>query len=107
MAVTIRLKRLGREHVNTFRICVSDRRTPRDGRVIEQIGSYIPQAPDPAKQLSVKAERATYWLGVGAEPSHTVRLLFQKAGVALPLKLRKPKSARKARRGKKAAPKAQ
>ena len=104
MAVTIRLKRLGREHVNTFRICVADRLTPRDGRVIEEIGAYVPQAPDPAKQLTVKAERATYWLGQGAQPSLTVRLLLKKAGVPLPLKLRKPKAARRRR---KAAPKAQ
>jgi small subunit ribosomal protein S16 len=92
----IRLKRTGRRHVNTFRICVTDALAPRDGREIEVIGSYAPEAPDSAKQLAVKTERAAYWLSVGAQPSQTVRSLLKKAGVALPVRKRKAR-----RRGRK------
>ena len=95
MSVKIRLKRLGREHVNVYRICVADTRTPRDGRVIEEIGSYTPQFPDATKQVRVKTDRAAYWLSVGAQPSHTVALLLKKAGVAVPVKRRKPKKGKK------------
>lgn len=89
MAAVIRLKRVGRKHISAFRICVTDARAPRDGRVIEEIGTYAPQAPAPDQQLSVKPERAAYWLGVGAKPSTTVRSLLKRAGVAIPVKQRK------------------
>jgi small subunit ribosomal protein S16 len=95
LSVKIRLKRLGREHIHSFRICVADTRTARDGRVIEEIGSYLPQFPDAAKQVQVKADRAAYWLGVGAQPSHTVAILLKKAGVPVPVKQRKSKKAKK------------
>jgi len=91
LAVRIRLKRTGRRHVNTFRICVQDARAPRDGRDIEIIGTYAPSAPDTQQQLVVKTDRAAYWLGVGAQPTETVRSLLKKAGVAIPVKTRKPK----------------
>ena len=92
----IRLKRTGRRHVNTFRICVTDARAPRDGREIEVIGSYAPSAPETTQQLVVKNDRAAYWLSVGAQPSETVRSLLKKAGVALPVKKRRSKKRKKA-----------
>ena len=75
--------------MNTFRICVTDARAPRDGRDIEVIGSYAPATPDESRQLVVKNDRAAYWLSVGAQPSETVRSLLKKAGVALPVKKRR------------------
>jgi len=82
--------------VNTFRICVTDARAPRDGRDIEIIGTYAPSAPESVKQLVVNNDRAAYWLSVGAQPSETVRSLLKKAGVALPVKKRKSKKRTKA-----------
>jgi small subunit ribosomal protein S16 len=60
-----------------------DSRSPRDGRVIEELGWYDPNAKDPDKQLSLKRERIEYWLSVGAQPSETVRDLLVKQGVAV------------------------
>ena len=56
-----------------------DRRSPRDGRVIEQLGWYDPIAPDD-RQLSVKIDRVDYWLSVGAQPSRTVATLLKRVG---------------------------
>jgi len=58
-----------------------DGRTPRDGRVIEELGWYDPQAKDPEKQVSLKRERIEHWLGVGAQPSDTVRKLLERQGI--------------------------
>lgn len=59
-----------------------DIRSPRDGRVIEELGWYDPEAEDPDKQLSLNRERIEYWLGVGAQPSETVRNLIRRQGIA-------------------------
>ncbi len=83
MAVKIRLKRLGRRHRSFFRVSAMDSRSPRDGRVIEELGWYDPLAKDDAKQVSLKRERIEYWLSVGAQPSDTVRNLLTKQGIAL------------------------
>ena len=79
MAVRIRLRRVGRKNAPAYRIVVADSRSPRDGRFIEIIGQYQPRMTDKAIQLN--AERANYWLDVGAQPSDTVRSLLRKAGV--------------------------
>ncbi len=79
MAVKIRLKRMGAKKAPFYRIVVSDSRTPRDGRFIEEIGFYNPLT-DPG-EIQINAERAQYWLGNGAQPSDTVRALLKKSGV--------------------------
>jgi small subunit ribosomal protein S16 len=56
-----------------------DGRTPRDGRVIEELGFYDPVTKDPAKQFSVNRERVAYWISKGAQPSDTVKRLLAKA----------------------------
>ncbi len=61
-----------------------DARSKRDGRVIEELGFYDPMAKDEDKSLKVDAERAAYWLSVGAKPSETVRTLLRKSGVEVP-----------------------
>lgn len=83
MAVRLRLKRMGRRHRSFFRLGAMDGRTPRGGRVIEELGWYDPASKDPNKQISLNRERIEYWLGVGAQPSATVRDLLVKHGVAV------------------------
>jgi small subunit ribosomal protein S16 len=78
--VRIRLRRIGRKNAPVYRIVVADSQSPRDGRFIEIIGQYSPrQAAE--QSLSVNAERANYWLDVGAQPSDTVRSLLRRVGV--------------------------
>ena len=77
--VVLRLKRMGRRHRPFYRINAMDRRSPRDGRVIEALGWYDPIAPDD-RQLSVKIDRVDYWLSVGAQPSRTVASLLKRVG---------------------------
>ena len=79
MATKIRLKRMGAKKNPFYRIVVSDSRSPRDGRFIEEIGYYNP-TKDPAI-IQVNEERAVDWLSKGAQPSQTVRSIFNKAGV--------------------------
>ena len=79
MAVVIRLKRTGANKKPSYRIVVTDSRNPRDGRLIEEIGSYNPRVNPPS--IIFKKERAEYWLGVGAQPSSTVKSLFKKQGL--------------------------
>lgn len=88
MSVKIRLKRFGRRNRAFYRVNAIDSRTARDGRVIEELGFYDPVSKDPEKQFKVDRERVEYWLGVGAQPSETVRTLLVKAGVPL----KKPKA---------------
>ncbi|MGI5971642.1 MAG: 30S ribosomal protein S16 [Oscillospiraceae bacterium] len=77
--VKIRLRRMGAKKNPYYRIVVADSRYPRDGRFIEEIGTYDPQANPSA--LSVKADLAKKWLDNGAQPTDTVRALLKKAGV--------------------------
>ena len=79
MAVKIRLRRIGRKKAPVYRIVVADSKSPRDGKFIEIIGQYAPRLTEGA--LNVNAERATYWMNVGAQPTDTVRSLLRKAGV--------------------------
>ena len=78
MAVKIRLKRLGKTRAPHYRIVVADSRTKRDGRVIEEIGRYVPtQNPS---LIEVNSERAQYWLSVGAQPTEQVTVLLKLTG---------------------------
>lgn len=77
--VRIRMQRLGRKNHAFFRINAIDKRTRRDGVVIENLGFYDPLASDPAKALQLNADRIKYWLSVGAQPSETVLDFLVKA----------------------------
>jgi small subunit ribosomal protein S16 len=81
MAVKLRLKRMGRIHAPFYRFSAIDSRSPRDGRVIEELGHYDPMLKDKTKRFVVKLDRATHWLNVGAVPSETVSTLLKRAGV--------------------------
>jgi small subunit ribosomal protein S16 len=78
MAVTIRLSRHGARKHPFYRIVVADSRFPRDGRYIEQLGTYDP-APSPAR-VTVKREKLERWLGRGAKPTDTVAHMLKRAG---------------------------
>jgi small subunit ribosomal protein S16 len=80
MAVRIRLKKLGRRHRPFFRICAMDQRSPRDGRVIEELGTYDPMVTETDARVTLNAERVQYWLGVGAKPTHKTGVLIRKYG---------------------------
>jgi len=78
VAVKIRLKRLGKLRTPHYRIVIADSRTARDGRVIEEIGRYIPT--ENPSFIEVNSERAQYWLGVGAQPTEQVAVLLKLTG---------------------------
>ena len=78
MAVKIRLKRMGKIRTPFYRIVVADSRTKRDGRVIEEIGTYNPKT-EPST-INVLSERAQYWLGVGAQPTDAVAAILKLTG---------------------------
>lgn len=77
MAVSIRLRREGTKNVPFFRIVVADARSPRDGKFIEQLGTYDPKKK--GMNYTVKLDRANYWVSKGAIPSDTVRSILKKA----------------------------
>lgn len=79
MAVKIRLRRMGAKKAPYYRVVVADGRYPRDGRFIEEIGSYNPLM-DPA-EIKIDAEAAKKWIANGAQPTDTVRALLKKTGV--------------------------
>jgi small subunit ribosomal protein S16 len=81
MAVKIRLARRGRKQAPVYDIVVADSRSPRDGKFIEKLGQYNPQST-PAG-ISLKDDRAVYWLMVGAEPTDTTRKILSVRGVML------------------------
>ena len=78
MAVKIRLKRLGKLRTPHYRIVIADSRKARNGRVIEEIGRYIPT--ENPSFIEVNSERALYWLGVGAQPTEQVAVLLKLTG---------------------------
>ncbi len=80
MAVRIRMKRMGRTHRPFYRICATDSRSPRDGRVIEELGFYDPMVKETDARAILNGERVDYWLGVGAQPSDKVKVLIKKYG---------------------------
>lgn len=79
MAVKIRLKRIGEKKVPFYRIVVADSRSPRDGRFIEEIGRYNPNA-DPS-EIKVDADAAKKWLGRGAQPTEVVEKILKAVGI--------------------------
>jgi small subunit ribosomal protein S16 len=82
---------MGRTNGPFFRLNAIDSRSPRDGRVIEELGYYDPRNKDQAKQFVAKLDRCVHWLDVGAQPSETVSSLLKKQGVEhRMLKLPKP-----------------
>ena len=84
MAVTLRLKRFGRLNHPTYRVVATDPRFPRDGRIIEALGYFLPLMPRAQEQVKLNAERIQYWLSVGAKPSDTVAQMIEKAGMKVP-----------------------
>ncbi|MCI9273248.1 MAG: 30S ribosomal protein S16 [Clostridiales bacterium] len=76
MAVKIRLRRMGAKKAPFYRIVVADSRYPRDGRFIEEIGTYNPMV-EPS-EFKVDAEKAKKWIANGAQPTDTVKALFKK-----------------------------
>jgi len=79
MGVVIRLKRIGTTKRPVHRVVVTDSRSPRDGRFIEELGFYDPRR-EPAV-IKIDKDRAEYWMGVGAKPSLAVKSLFKKVGI--------------------------
>nr|WP_297278812.1 30S ribosomal protein S16 [uncultured Butyricicoccus sp.] len=77
--VKIRLRRMGAKKSPFYRVVVADSRYPRDGRFIEEIGTYNPMTSEDA--VKIDAERAQAWIKNGAQPTDTVRALLKKAGV--------------------------
>lgn len=77
--VKIRLRRLGAKKAPFYRVVVADSRFPRDGRFIEEIGTYNPLI-DPV-EIKIDSERAQQWIKNGAQPTDTVRVLLKKTGV--------------------------
>lgn len=80
MSVKLRMKMMGRKHRAYFRICATDTKAPRDGRVIEEVGTYDPSIPLTDARCKLNLERVQYWLGVGAQPSDRVKVLIKKYG---------------------------
>ena len=80
MAVRIRLKRLGRKKRPVYRIVVADSSSPRDGKVIENLGQYGPLEEPPVMELN--EERTKYWLSVGAQPSETLERILHTKGIS-------------------------
>ena len=79
MAVKIRLRRMGQKKAAFYRIVVADSRSPRDGRCIDEIGTYNPNT-DPS-EFKVDEEAAKKWLANGAQPTETVAKIFKNAGI--------------------------
>lgn len=77
--VKIRLRRMGAKRAPFYRVVAADSRYPRDGRFIEEIGSYNPMV-DPA-EIKIDEEKAKKWLANGAQPTDTVKALFKKSGI--------------------------
>jgi small subunit ribosomal protein S16 len=80
MAVKIRMKRVGTKNTPVYRIVVADGRSPRDGKCIEEIGSYQPLKQ--GDNFTLKLDRAQYWISKGAKPSDTVASFIKKLGKA-------------------------
>jgi small subunit ribosomal protein S16 len=87
--VKIRLKRFGRKNHAFWRINAVDSRSPRDGKVIEELGFYDPVNKDVSKQVLVNKARVEFWIKSGAQPSDTIRQILSRAvdtGAAAPAK---------------------
>ena len=82
MAVRIRLKRIGGKNKPAFRIVVADARSPRDGKFIEELGTYQPLKK--GDNFTLDLDRAKYWVSKGAQPSDTVASFIKQASKAVP-----------------------
>ena len=80
MSVRIRMKKLGRKHRPFYRICAMDIRRPRNGRVLEELGTYDPMVSETDARAILKSDRIKYWMSVGAQPSDKVGILIKKYG---------------------------
>jgi small subunit ribosomal protein S16 len=83
MSVKIRMKRVGTKNLPVFRIVVADGRSPRDGKFIEEIGTYQPLKK--GDNFTIKLDRAEYWISKGAQPSDTVASFLKKLSKAAPV----------------------
>lgn len=81
MAVKLRLRRMGKKRQPIYKVVAADSRSPRDGKFLEAIGLYNPKA-NPLF-VDINEDRALYWLGVGAQPTDTVRSLLRSKGITL------------------------
>src|SRR5258708_6271127 len=72
------MKQMGRKHRHFFRIVAIDSRQPRDGRILEELGSYDPYIPDTNNRVILRPDRIKHWLSVGALPSEKVAVFFKK-----------------------------
>ncbi len=79
MAVKIRLRRMGKKKAPFYRVIVADSRSPRDGRCIDEIGTYDPNTEP--RTVKIDAELAKKWLNNGAQPTEIVAKLFKEAGI--------------------------
>jgi small subunit ribosomal protein S16 len=82
MSVKIRMKRVGTKNTPVYRVVVADSRSPRDGKFIEEIGTYSPLKP--GDNFTLKLDRAQYWISKGAQPSDTVASFIKKLGKPAP-----------------------
>jgi small subunit ribosomal protein S16 len=80
VAVRIRMKKMGRAHRAFFRVCAFDQNAPRDGKALEELGTYDPSVPDSDARAILNGERVAYWLSVGAQPTEKVAVLIKKYG---------------------------
>lgn len=74
------MKRMGRKNRPFYRLCAIDQRSPRDGRVLEELGHYDPMCKEVDARAILKGERIDYWLSVGAQPSDNAVVLIKKYG---------------------------
>jgi small subunit ribosomal protein S16 len=80
VAVRIRMKRMGRKSRPFYRLCAIDQRSPRDGRVLEELGHYDPMCKEVDARAVLNGPRIEYWISVGAQPSENVEVLIKKYG---------------------------
>lgn len=81
MSLKLRLARAGTKKRPYYHVVVADARSPRDGRFIESLGTYDPMLKDDSKRVTINTERATHWLGVGAQPTDRVLRFLANAGI--------------------------
>ena len=79
MALKIRLQRVGKKHAPVYRMVVAESAARRDGRYVEALGHYNPSASGQDPEYKLNIERLEYWLGVGAQPTNTARMLIKRA----------------------------
>ncbi len=87
MAVKLRLRKMGKKRQPIYKIVAADSRSPRDGKYLEAIGMYNPKATP--HTVEILEDRALYWLGVGAQPTDTVKSLLRQTGITLKKELTK------------------